>query len=135
MTIQAAIEAVNDIILANVTGVKGALDYPPDSLPEELVMLTYYGGGTSETQSSGMTKDLFDIISELHVFRKDLPRDMRLLMENLDDVRDALHTDPTLNATVSTFGYVEITPPMPADYNGMQTLMMRYILKNVKINS
>ena len=135
-TIQDVIEAVNDLLIANVSGLLTAFDYPPDSLPDELVMLTYYGGGTAELQSEGMVKQLFSVTCEFHVFRKDLSRDVRLLMDNIDNIRDALTGDPTLGGKVSTYEYLEITRPLAdATYAGMQTLKMQFILRNIKINS
>lgn len=134
-TIQDVIEAINDLLIAGVPGLLTAYDYPPDVIPDELTVITYYGGGTAELISFGIARQLFSVTCDVHVFRKDLPRDVHLLMDNLDDIRDALTSDATLSNTVSTFGRLEISAPIPSDYNGMQTLVMRFILRDIKINS
>ena len=133
--IQTSVEAVNDLLKAGVTGILEAYDYPPDNLPDEKVFITYYGGGTANTESAGMTKKLFSITSEFHVFRKDLSRDVKLIMDSIDTIHDVLLADPTLGATVSTFGYLEVTPPTASEYNGVPTLMIQFILRDVKITS
>ena len=133
-TIQEVILSVNDLLIAGVSNLLHAYDYPPDSLPDELVMITYYGGGTSEPHSSGMLKDLYNINCDFYVFAKELWRDVYKLMENIDDIRNTLVADTTLGGKVSTYEILEITAPIPTEYAGVPALMMRFILRNVKMN-
>lgn len=133
-TIQEVIASVNDLLIAGVSNLLHAYDYPPDSLPDELVMITYYGGGTSEPQSAGMLKDLFNVNCDFYVFAKELWRDVYKLMENIDTIRNVLITDTTLGGKVSTYGILEITAPIPTEYAGMPCLMMRFILRDIKLN-
>lgn len=135
MTIQAAIEGANDLLLAGVDAIFQAHDYPPGRLADEKTIISYYGGGTSETISDGIDKDLFNIICEYHVFRKDLVRDITLLMDSIDDIKDTLLADTTLGGTASTFGFIEISKPIGDVYNGKPTLKLQFIIRDVKINS
>ena len=135
MTIQAAISGANDLLLAGVSAILDAPDYPPDMLPNGSMIISYYGGGISSTQSAGMTKDLFNIVCEFHVMRIDLIRDTMLLMASIDDIKDALLDDSTLDGNCSTFQDIEISRPIPGEYGGQQTLMLRFTIRGVKINS
>jgi len=55
-------------------------------------------------------------------------------MENIDDIRNTLVADTTLGGKVSTYEILEITAPIPTEYAGVPALMMRFILRNVKMN-
>ena len=133
MTIQAAINAVNDALLAAVTNLVTAYDYPPDMLFDERSIMTYYGGGTLQTQDASFNKGLHNIIVDFIVFRKDLPRDMELLMTDIDNVFDALVADSTFGDVISTFSAVECSPPIVSQFNGQDILILRFTIRNVKI--
>ena len=133
MTIQTAINAVNDALLAAVTNLVTAYAYPPDMLFDERSIMTYSGGGTLQTQDASFNKGLHNIIVDFIVFRKDLPRDMQLLMTDIDNVYAALVADSTFGDTISTFGSVECSPPIVSQFNGQDILILRFTIRNVKI--
>ena len=133
--IQTAIEAINDLLETNVPNIKKAYDYPPEALFDERCVMTYYGGGDRQTQDASFNKGLHNIICDFIVFRKDVPRDMELLMTDIDLIYSTLAENPTLSDTVSTFERVSCEQPIASEWAGMPISILRFMLENVKIQT
>ena len=131
--IQTAIEAVNDALESGVPNIIKAYDYPVEQLFDERSVMTYYGGGEMETQSYEFYKGLHNIVCDFIVFRKDLSRDMQLLMTDIDLIYSALTSDPTYGGTISTFESVTCEQPIASEWGGVPTLVLRFTITNAKI--
>src|SRR5512139_3347037 len=129
MTLQAAIAKIQDIAGA-VSGIRAAPEYLPETINIYPFLVCYAGSGSYEYAPAGVMKGLHNIILELHIARKDLPRDTEKAMPYADSIPLAIFHDPTLGGTVSTFGRISYT------FGGMQygdqmTLGFRFTLEGV----
>ena len=131
--LQDAIEAINDILEANVPNVIKAYDYPVDQLFDERCVMTYYGGGEVMSETADWDRGLHNIICDFIVFRKDLARDMQLLMTDIDEIFDALVSDPTFGGTVSTYEQVSCSDPISSQWAGQPIMILRFTIENVKL--
>jgi hypothetical protein len=92
------------------------------------------GSGSYDYGPSGVMKGLHNIILELHVARKNLPKDVESAMQYSDSIPKAIMTYPTLSGTVSTIGRITYT------FGGMQygdqmTVGFRFTLEGVKLQT
>ena len=133
MTIEAAIGAIQAIVGA-VSGIKGAPDYPPESLGVYPMAVCYPGDGDVEIKVAGEMQGLHNIVLEVHAARKNLKTDVDALIGFGDTIPAALLADTTLDGAVDTFGGMSYRFG-GMSYNGMDTIGWRFTLRNVKIRS
>lgn len=100
-SLQDAIDAVQDIMGA-LTGIKAAPDEPLEQFSQFPFAVCYADHGEWDFGPAGDRKGLHTLVLELHVARKDLPRDIAAAMAYSDIIPNALLKDPTLAGTVST---------------------------------
>ena len=132
-TLEAAILKVVDIVKA-VDGVKAAPDYLPDSVYQYPMAICRPGAGTWEYGPGyGNKLGLHTIIVELMVPYKDMARDIQKLCDFLDTIPNAIMADPTLGATVNTFGTIRTDGIVAMIYNGMDMLAIRWYIDGVKL--
>lgn len=84
-----------------IPGISSAPDAPPESINQFPFALTYSSRGTLERMSD-WTKGLHTIVCEIHFSRQNLPRAIEQAMPYLELFINAIWSDPTLGATVST---------------------------------
>jgi hypothetical protein len=133
MALQDAIAKIQSLVGA-VSGIRAAPEYLPESINIFPYAVCYAGSGSYDFAPAGVMKGLHNIILEIHVARKDLPRDTEKVMDYADSIPLAIMHDPTLSATVSTIGRISYT------FGGMQygdqlTLGFRFTLENVKLQT
>jgi hypothetical protein len=117
-----------------VSGIRAAPEYPTEDINIFPFAMAYSGGGTWEFGAGGGMKGLHTIVLEVHVARKDLPRDTKVLMVFSDSVPRALLSDPTLGGHISTFGMIRYTFGQ-LGWAGTQTLGFRFYIENVKMEA
>jgi hypothetical protein len=131
MALQDAIARIQTLVAA-VDGIRASPQYLPEAINIFPYSVCYAGNGSYDFGPSGVMKGLHNIILEIHVARKDLPRDTEKVMDYADSIPLAIMHDPTLGATVSTIG------PITYTFGGMQygdqlTLGFRFTISNVKL--
>jgi hypothetical protein len=138
MTLQNAISQVQTYMRL-VSGIKAAPEYPMDgnTLPFPFVV-SFAHIGTVEIGPAGVSKGLHDVMIEVHVARKDLPKDIQSVMRFSDSVPsmliDKLLNDNQWNHTISTFDTITYTFG-PMIWAGTETLGFRFIVHNIKIQT
>ena len=101
MGLQSAIEVIQDICLT-VSGVRAAPDYPPEAANVYPFVACYATTGAFRGGPAGVMTALHTIAVEIHVARKELPRDVAAVIPYGELVAAALLTLPTLSGTVDT---------------------------------
>jgi hypothetical protein len=132
-TLQDAINAIQDVV-GGVSGIRSAPDYAPDQLSTFPFALAFARTGTFEVGPVGMGKGLHTIVVEVHVARKDLPRDIQAAMAFSDAVPLALLADTTLGGVVSTFTNIryEFGPML---WGKLETLGFRFYVEGIKLQT
>ncbi len=133
MTVEAAIIALQEVV-REVTGIKGAPSYPPDSLSIFPAAVAYASSGSLNFGVAGEMKGLHNLVVEVHLARKNLPSDVQASLNFIDALPEAVMIDPTLKGTVSTFERMDYVYG-PLSYGDQQTFGVRFTLVNVKIRS
>ena len=131
--LQHAIAYVQDL-MEQIEGIRAHPDYPPEQLNVFPFAVAYSGGGLWEFGPGGTRKGLHTIVLEIHVARKDLPRDTQAAMAFSDTVPNVLLANPTLGGNVSTFGQIRYTFG-PLGWGGEVTYGFRFFIENVKMET
>lgn len=131
-------DAVAEIVdeLQTISGIRRVPDAPPENNDQFPFAVVYPLTGTYEQQMTRLMKGLHSINIELHVARKDLPRDFSLVMELIDTIPTelmALHAAGGFSY-LATFGIIEYTFG-PLSWAGVDTLGVTYTINNVKIET
>lgn len=100
-TLQQAIANLQTIIGA-IPGIRQAPDTAPEKITQFPFAVAYPESGSIDLRSGGWYKGLHTIVLELHVARKDLPRDIATAMPFIESIPAALDANPTLNGSVDT---------------------------------
>jgi hypothetical protein len=131
-TTQDVIAHVQKTIRA-LAGIGAAPDYPPDSLNVFPFALAYQGASEYKYNTPDDMKTLATIEVEIHFSRQDLSAAIKRAMQYADSIPAALLADTTLGGTCSTFELIESSGIIPLNYNGVDTIGIRYSLRNVKL--
>ena len=135
MTLQTAIAQLQTTLGA-LTGIRNAPEYPPDNASAFPFIIAYAGpGGFTAGEPAGMMKYLGSIVIDLHLARKDLPRDVEKAMAYHDSIPDAILGDTTLGGTISTCGEVRTSGLIFLKYAETDTIGIRFTIENVKIQA
>jgi len=126
-------EIVNE--LKNVRDLRRVPDAPPESNDQFPFCLAYPVSGSFTKNSSGWSTDLHDINIELHVTRKDLPRDFMTLVDLLDEVPLQLHKGQQANRITVTWADEIAYTFGPLEYAGVETLGVTYTMPGVKVTT
>ena len=106
---QAVIMAIQDKI-GVLSGIKAAPDYLPENEQPFPFVIAYEGPGLWKFGVQGEKQSLLTIKIELHVARKDLPRDVAQAVFYSDTIPNAIMDgmlDDQLGGTVETIGDIE----------------------------
>lgn len=135
MTLQAAITQLQ-VTLGAIGGIRQAPEYPPEDASAFPFIVAYAGAGEFEAGApAGMMTYVGSIIVDLHIARKDLPRDTAKSMVYHDSIPDAILGDTTIGGTVSTCGPVATSGIIFMKYAEQDTIGIRFTIQNVKIHA
>lgn len=101
MTIQAAIAYIQGLA-EGLTGIRQAPDFPPEQMNVFPFAVCYPSAGEFRAGPIGLMKGLHSLVVEIHVARKDLPRDVETALPFGELLAAAVFDDPTLGGTVDT---------------------------------
>ena len=131
------LDAIGEIIdeIKTISGIRSAPDEPPESTDLFPFVVVYPDYGIYEYgMPIGYERALHNIAIELHVARKDLPRNYSTVMNLIDEI--PMELGKLLKASgfsnLSTWESIEYTF-QAMSYGGVETLGVRYIINGVKI--
>lgn len=131
MALQNVVNAVQDQILANVSGVQ-APDYP-EGVRFPLV-LSRLGPGTVDVGNpAGAVKGLHNVIVELHVSGQNLAGGFRQIMPLVDSIQAAICKDVTFGGTIETYGRISTSGVGLSSWQGMPTVAYTWTVEACKI--
>lgn len=98
------------VLVRALGGIRGAPNEPPEKLNRFPFAVAFAGRGTWAGGSpAGEKRGLHTIIVELHVARKDLPRDVAAAMGYTESIPNTILNDPTLNGNVDAVNEIRYT--------------------------
>ncbi len=119
-------------------GIRAAPDYAPEQMNAFPFSVVYPGSGEFTSDVPGGMKGLHSITIELHVARKDLPRDIAKAMPFVQSIPNALlkavatQGGDRFGGTIDTFGRITYEFG-PLDWGATQTIGWRFRMEGVKI--
>jgi len=126
-------EIVDEI--QTISSIRSAPEDPPDKPALFPFVVTYPESGTYRQGPARVMTGLHNILIELHVARKDLPRDYATIMNLIDVIPYELNL--LLNdggfSTIQTWDNIEYVLGTLM-WNGVETLGVRYTMTEVKIH-
>ncbi|MHC4646876.1 MAG: hypothetical protein ACYTBJ_15365 [Planctomycetota bacterium] len=129
-------DAVAEIVdeLQTISGIRRVPDDPPENNDQFPFAVVYPLTGLYTQGPAVLMKGLHSVNIELHVSRKDLPRDFKLIMDLIDEIPYELMK--LLNdggyTNLSTIGEIEYTFG-PLSWAGVDTLGVTYTITDVKV--
>lgn len=136
-TVQNVIEAIQSDMLA-LDGMRAAPDYPPEMINVFPFSIAYAMNGSFAPFPAGAQTGLHQIVVDVHVARKDLPRDVEKMMPWLETVSNALlrsvglQTGDRFANTIQTFERLEYRL---THWEDIGTVGWRFTLVNVKLSA
>jgi len=138
-TLQQVIDAIQDDLGA-LTGIREAPDEAPESMNLFPFVVVYPSSGEWRSDTPGGKIGLHTLTVELHVARKDLPRDIQKAMAYSESIPNVLlKTVATVggdlfDGTIQTFDRITYTFG-PLGWAGVDTLGFRFQIVGVKMQS
>lgn len=133
-TIKNAIqEIVNE--LKNLRDLREVPDAPPESNDRFPFAVVYPAAGEFQKLSAGFMVNLHDINIELHVERKDLPRDFNRIVDIFDRIPNQLEEGLEAGrfSAITTWGTIIYIGTDPMSYAGVDTLGVIFTMEDVKL--
>jgi hypothetical protein len=131
-------DAIDEIIdeLQTISGIRRVPDEPPETNSAFPFAVVYPSTGLYTGGPPPLMKGLHSINIELHVARKDLPRDYTQVMDLIDTIPKELYNLHRLGgfSNLDTFGDITYTFG-PLAWGTVDTLGVTYTMTNVKIQS
>jgi hypothetical protein len=126
--VQATVGAISSAIRAHP-------NYPPDQVAADLYTIAYIGEG-DHTVSAGQRLNLQNVVLEIHTpAAQGLARAIERLMPYADSVPKALLADTSLGGHADTFSSVATTGILREMYDIVETVCIRFTIKDVKVRS
>ena len=131
-------DAVAEIVeeLQTISGIRRVPNEPPETNDQFPFAVVYPITGLYTQGPAQLMKGLHSVNVELHVARKDLPRDFSVVMELIDEIPFELMK--LLNdggySNLSTIGQIEYTFG-PLSWAGVETLGVTYTITGVKVET
>jgi len=131
-------DAVKEIVdeLQTIKDIRRVPDNPPENNDQFPFAVAYPISGFYTQGPAMVMTGLHSVNVELHVSRKDLPRDFALVMDLIDQIPQELMS--LLNdggfSEIQTFGEIPYTFG-PLSWAGVDTLGVTYTIENVKVQT
>lgn len=110
--------------------------YPPEKITDFPFVTIYPGAGAWEYGPAGDKKALYSIVVELHIARKNLPRDAEAAMRYVESIPNALMSNDdgdTLSTTA--FSGLDFSGLIALGYTDADTIGYRWTMQNVKLQT
>ena len=121
-------------ILGSVPGIRQAPEAPPEQMNVFPFAVVYPADGEHTFGTPGERLAMEAISIEIHVARKDLPRDVATSLPFADSIPDALMADMVgtqWNSTIDTFDRINWTFGT-LGWGGMETIGFKFLISGVK---
>ena len=130
----ACIEIVEEI--QTISGIRSAPEVPPESTDLFPFVVTYPGAGNYHQGPFKVMTALHNITVELHVEKKDLPRNFGTVMDLIDVIPYELMKLHNASgfSTISTFGDIEYSFGA-LSWGDVETIGVRYTITDVKVQT
>jgi hypothetical protein len=110
--------------------------YPPEKIGQFPFVVIYPGAGSWEYGPAGDRKALYSIVIELHVARKDLPKDAEAAMKYIESIPNAvMSTDDGDTLATTAFNGLEFSGLITLGYADQETLGYRWTMREVKLQT
>lgn len=129
-------DAIQEIIdeLKNLDGIRRIPDAPPENNNQFPFVVVYPISGSFTKPSSGWLIGLHDINIELHIKRKDLPRDFDEAMDLFQDLPKQLMSGQENGRFSNGFTWQAITYLFgPLEWAGVETIGFTFTLNGAKV--
>jgi hypothetical protein len=108
--------------------------YPPEKISSFPFVTIWPGPGQWVYGPAGDKQGLYSIIVELHVARKDLPKDAEAAMRYVETIPNALmSTDDGDTLATIAFSSIDFSGLILLGYDEEKTVGFRWIMQNVKL--
>lgn len=127
--IDQAINAIQNLALEiQPVDIKAAPDYPTESAMILPLAITHITGGTGSADDATQARLLLNISCDIHLQRDNLAFCYQQVNSIIPDFLKRLAGDPTLDGTVQTINFPVTFSVQPADYNGIVTQMISFVI-------
>jgi len=136
MGVQQIVSKVQSYIGA-ISGMRSAPASPPDQPKMYPFSLVYPGEGEWSMEPISWKKGLHSIVIEIHVQRRDLPRDFESVVGFCESIPNALFRELVADkwdGTVDTIGTISYVFGV-LGYGGMDTIGFKFTVNGVKAQS
>lgn len=134
MTILNAITQIQANVLDCHKIIQRAPNVPPDQVSVYPFVVAYPQSGTAKVAPVDMITTLHNMVLELHGTRKDLPRDLQRIYQAVQSIPDSIYQGHVDGDYTAFETWQDITGQLlPMNYNGVDTLGMRYTINQLKI--
>lgn len=134
----ALLDAVNEIIaeIQTISGIRRVPEQPPENNDQFPFAIVYPGTGSYHQAPAVVMTGLHNVTIELHVSRKDLPRDYSTVMNLIDKIPEELMKLHNAGgfSDLATFGDIEYSFGSMI-WAGVDTLGVRYTMTDVKVQT
>jgi len=124
MSIEATRLAIQRIALT-LPGMRAAPERPQEQIHAWPVAFTFFSNGRENKSSATRRVKLYTYVTEIHVSRTDLGRDIANSEPYIESFPTALWADPTLGGAVATINEIRATYG-PLGWGGMETFGVRF---------
>lgn len=109
-------------LIGDISGIRSAPTEPPEKITAFPFAVTYAGAGTW-TKPPAAHEYSGELVLELHVARKNLPRSTEQLMAYVQSIPEAIGENPTLNGAIMTVEFpIKFSGLTQMEYAGVETL-------------
>lgn len=129
--------AIADVVstMATLTGVHQSHDYPPNSVPTALEVITWASGGNAVYGAAGLeARCLHNIGVMIVAAGNDIPGAYKTLTGLVEPGIRAIMADPTLNGSADTLESVTYSIGQ-SEYNGKARIALTFQIQNVKVRT
>jgi hypothetical protein len=119
--------------MGKLSGIRKSHEYPPNSIPTELQVITWAESGGAEYGTAGLeARGLHTIVSMITTPANDLARAYAALTPLIESGYAAIMADPTLGGNADTLGRVDYAMGT-ISFAGKEYCMLRFTVSGVKI--
>lgn len=134
----AQIDALKEIAqeIGEISGIRSAPHKPPEKVNQYPFATIYAADGEYEASPPDVMKGLHNPQVEVHVQRRELPRDYDRIMRLADEIPKKLLTTLKDNGFSELETWESIAYELaPSSWQGIDTLVIRYTINNLKVTT
>lgn len=130
-TIREVLTALQEGLEAGLTGLASTPELPPEQAPDFPMLVLYPGGLRSKGNTPEDHLDLWGVVVEIHVARKDLPVDLETVLTFPDDTLALIYA--ILKEEGLAHGEITGDPWGAMAWGDVQTVGFRFKVADIKL--